>query len=365
MTSPDLSYPAVHWKDGMKLTEEHFVAHDNHLHDIVRDTAWSSLNDFNYGLLPAFPSAEPLQLRFSGDALEVKACKALTAGGIRIHVTSQQPPLRLALPAIPPGSYGTRETEYYVAIAVDPFKPTAMGEPDPQQTPLRFPYAAPRLGLELIPKTQAETNAAGNHWLAVSKVHREGDGWQPDPQYIPPCTRVNAHGGLRKFHGDQGDQLEKIIEKATLVFKNAHRAQADKDPRLSEAVSGLAGSLLNALALSYDAYQVQLPQQEPVHLVLFFKRLARTLAFYVKGLQDADREHMFNYIRTHTGKEYAFYLQTIEGVSKAAYTHLDVRPSLQSTEQFVQMLLTLFDKLVDLSYLVASPVKQEKPWKKL
>lgn len=365
MTSPDLTYLAVHWKDGMKLTEDHFVAHDHHIHDRVRDTTWVSLNEYNFGLLPSSTSTEPIQLDFLGDEFIVKSCKALTAGGNRIHLTPAMAPLRLSVLTIPTDSFGRRDADYYIGVVIDPFNLTATGEPNPAQTPLRFPYALPQLRLELMSKTQVESNQVANTWLAVGKVRIEGNGWVLDKQYIPPCTKVVAHSELRKFHSLQAANLENVIEKAIQVIKNIQNPTANQDLRLAQSASGMANCLLSLLASTYDHYNIQIPQQSPVYMVLFFKQLARSLTYYLKTLPDAEREGLFNYFRKHTARDYSYYATAIEDVLKVVYTHNDMRPAVLSIENFMMMLLTTFDKLAELSFIKSTSEGPVSIWQKL
>lgn len=345
----------------MKLTQDHFSAHDNHLHDTIRDAAWSSLNDFTFGLLPSSTPGDSLQLDFYSDEVIIKTCKALTAGGARIDVTAQSSPLRLSVLTIPTEGYGRKQAEYYVGIAINLFKPIAIGEPNPQTTPLRLPYAMPTLTLELSEKNQLGVNESSQYWLPVGKIQIEGNGWRLDKQYIPPCTKVLVHTALRNFHARQGSLLEELVEKAIIVTKNAQSVGTQQDHQLAQSIGGMADRLLSVLATSYDYYSLYIPQQAPVHIVLFFKQLSRTLIYYLKGLRDTDRESMFIYIKEYTGKEYAIYNASFEAMQKVVYVHADIQPSLAAIETFTALLNTLFDTLTELSFVKNPSAGAAKP----
>ena len=46
-----IKYAAVNWVDGMKISEKHFIQHQNFIIDTVRDASSVGIKNFNYGLL--------------------------------------------------------------------------------------------------------------------------------------------------------------------------------------------------------------------------------------------------------------------------------------------------------------------------
>ena len=47
-----IKYAAVNWVDGMKISEKHFIQHQNFIIDTVRDASSLGINNFNYGHNP-------------------------------------------------------------------------------------------------------------------------------------------------------------------------------------------------------------------------------------------------------------------------------------------------------------------------
>jgi hypothetical protein len=98
---PEITYYPVNWVDGMKVSRRHFTETDQFTTDHLRDATALHLRPDLYGLLPAtneLGSPTAFELLLSVDAQqEVQArlsqCRAVTAGGVRIELTTSSAPL--------------------------------------------------------------------------------------------------------------------------------------------------------------------------------------------------------------------------------------------------------------------------------
>ncbi|ULT25591.1 hypothetical protein KUH03_00835 [Sphingobacterium sp. E70] len=140
-----LNYEGINWIDGMKLSSGDFVHTDLFTQDLVRDSISVGLNGTNFGLLPAFAGYERsydislIKKTTSYLEVEVRFCNAVTSDGNRINIAYQQGAVEASFSAYMDVSK-LALGEHYVVLHVNPFKRSAFGEPNPEESPLRYPY---------------------------------------------------------------------------------------------------------------------------------------------------------------------------------------------------------------------------------
>src|SRR5699024_4123747 len=129
------------WTDGMKISEKHFVSHDNFILDTIRDANSLQLNNYNYGLLPIGHRSfiedsyfDVFKTATNDVQINIKHCRALTAAGYRIELTN----FKTNIKSITKAEEDTENIEsenYYVIVSVNPFKRVPFGDIDAEETP--------------------------------------------------------------------------------------------------------------------------------------------------------------------------------------------------------------------------------------
>ncbi|RZK61712.1 MAG: hypothetical protein EOO59_04390, partial [Hymenobacter sp.] len=163
---PEITYYPVNWVDGMKVSRRHFTETDQFVTDHLRDATALHLRPDLYGLLPAaneLGSPTAFELLLSVDAQqEVQArlsqCRAVTAGGVRIELTTSSAPLtaRTSLAQLL-AAFNLTATEglrFSVVLTANPFERVPTGTPAPQEVPPRHPHTRPGYALSFVPTTQ-------------------------------------------------------------------------------------------------------------------------------------------------------------------------------------------------------------------
>ena len=162
---------AVNWVNGMKLTQLHFLKTDLHVQDRVRDTASLALTKHNFGILPperGAPLSNEIQLLGKiGNSVEVRLlrCNAITAGGCRIAINPETLEHQVMSATFAVGGDEAAEAaehpSYYAVLTVHPFERVPMGEPDPEESPLRHPSTDTYYQLQAIPSAQINADELG------------------------------------------------------------------------------------------------------------------------------------------------------------------------------------------------------------
>ena len=362
---PRIQQPTVNWQDGMKIRQQHFLQTENAWIDRVRDAWAGSIIPFNYGLLPTAEGDTSLDLRVEvSDArqivVQLHTCQAVTSGGARIDFrTEKDQPLR--------STYQLSSNEpalFEVIVSVNPFVRVPTGEPDPEEVPIRHPDAQPTYQLMIVPTEQLSITELGTYHVSVARVRSLGHEVKLSDSYLPPCATVSAHPGLRQWYDTLTERLVRTGGDARQVVQKI-KVKSEVRP-LTMNLQEWAERITFFVADHLDEYRLLVPQQPPVHLLVFYVRLARTLKTCLLCMSDSGKEEMLRYLHewsdTHPGTLEAVINSTVE----LEYDHHALYASLDTIHKFMDTVATLMAKLAALDYIgkeqtTAAPIPPPRP----
>jgi len=230
-------YLPINWADGMKLSQQHFVETDNHVQDLVRDATSLFLTSYNYGLLPpvrgSAVSHEFDLLEKNSNHVEVRLyrCNAITQGGCRIAINPDVLKFTVltASFAVSQQHEQQQRPDYDIVLVVNPFEKVPIGNPDPDESPLRHPYTEYAYQLMVVPSQQVNADELGSHHLVIGKaVYQEGH-YVVDSQYIPPCASVASHPRLIQYYKAFGWGLNELQVSSFKIIRKIHDQSQPSD----------------------------------------------------------------------------------------------------------------------------------------
>lgn len=195
----------VNWQDGMKISKTHFQQMEDAMRNELMDAASIPLSSFSYGLLPPSSGEAPFDLFIKLDqhedlVLTLSSCKAVAPGGALIFIQPEQQLLeafRIPKATITAKLQQSKTNEIYLVVSTNLYQRTAHGEPEPYEVPPRQPHTVPAVSLSLQFLTEvAHTSSNGNAQLVVGRLKLGEQGLVHDKDYIPPCSRADAHPRL-------------------------------------------------------------------------------------------------------------------------------------------------------------------------
>jgi len=179
---PENRSHTINWIDGMKLNKDHFIDLDNWIMDGLRDNACLQMTDFNYGLLESAADRDASQKLLinidQNNQINIKLtdCRAITKGGIRIEITSQNiqtmhyPLAKLTL------DFSITETSneiFDIILAVFPDKRIPVGSPNENEVPFRHPFVMPEFQLHAVPTKQVNSSQMWKNHITIGKRYRK------------------------------------------------------------------------------------------------------------------------------------------------------------------------------------------------
>ena len=355
---PEIKYLPVNWVDGMKISRHHFIHQENAVYEQIRDAISMNLTDYNYGLLPPAPNEkQSLDIRVQleqNDLLRVKvlACRAITRGGVRIELTGNKFSGEQALNPSLEATYHIDNPDKLlldVIVTANPFSRVQVGSPDPEETPLRYPYTMPEYRLEIVPSDQINITDIGAYHLTIGKVRVISNEAKLSEHYFPSSTSVQSYPPLMNVYYEFGNSLGQLGADTISIIKKIKIK--NERSLLAENVHYLADKIAYFLSAHMDHYRLVIPQQPPIFMVEFFARFARVVKTAVGCVSDTGKEEMLKYFMEWSDLRPGMIENTVDTLLEQEYNHMDISRSIQSSARFVDMVASLFRKLSQLDYI--------------
>ncbi|MCB2377388.1 hypothetical protein LGH70_07340 [Hymenobacter sp. BT635] len=365
---PEIKHYPVNWVDGMKISRRHFTELEQFTTEHLRDATALGLSAHRYGLLPTDSHGlSSFELLLSVDQQQsvtarLTHCRAVTAGGARLEITSGSEPLTLRtslaqllhefnLPA-------TEQLRFSVVASVNPYVRVPMGQPAPEEVPPRHPYTRPEYQLSIVPTQQVNTAAVSSFHLVVGELVYAESMLRAVPQFIPPSTALTSHPGLLKWL----HQIEHLLQEVeTDAFKVIHKVKlrADKKSALSEQVQFLAERTVFALAQHLTTLHLSAAEQPPIYLLDTLLRMAKQVKTALECFTEAEREELLKYFEQWSETAPATLLGALHAAVTLRYDHHRVHEHLEQQVALWQLVATVFRQLTQLEYIG----KNKEGWK--
>jgi hypothetical protein len=274
---PGIEYYPIYWKDGMHVSSQEFFASDRAMHDWVRDARALALNEYNYGLLPSNHEEPDNYPHFycSNNKqhcnIQVKACRAVTAGGGRIEITPEG--LKHGLPLNSPSTNINLATDarYDLYITVLPFKQLEEAGTEIRDTPPGRRFATLSYALSSNGNSERQVSTIqGAHSLKVGEVIVENGVGIIDSTYIPPCTQMSSHPALFREYKIIEEVLQTVLDSGR---KAIQKYRPDRNNVLSGDISFFAEKFVFFLASSLPAFKLAAPRQPPLYTIAYVSNL--------------------------------------------------------------------------------------------
>lgn len=358
MILPDIKHSFVNWRDGMKITQRHFVDHDFAIRDSIRDVAAIQVTSHNYGLLPANDGvtsslSTPI---LSGDVIQIASCRGITPGGVRLEwkAGKDHQPLTLSLLdfKMKLGTAGV----FYVVIKANPFQTIEIGDYELEGMGRR-PYVTVKPSLDLLSVHDMLSDA---HSFPVCRVRFESQRFSVDHEYIAPCVYIHGES-LLWYYESCGTLLNNVQHLAIQIVRKIGGMQNRSS--IGADLYRVLEKVLIFCAESTDHYRLVVRDLAPVYMAGVFMKMARVLRISLDSIPEANAALLFNYFqnniagttnifKTHVPAASKSLMESmIDGVLVNEYHHNDSTVLFDSIVRFLDFLEFLFQKLLPLSYV--------------
>lgn len=350
-------YHAVNWADGMKLTQNHFKEGDAHLHDSLRDVAASPLNSFNFGLLPP-NSGETSSLSLniynhpnSHVEIILENCNILSANGSRmVYWQGLYGNMNPRLSVQASDMDATNKTEFYVLLNLNPYEGVPIGEPDPEEIPLRHPNLYPKISLHLMTKRQVNSEFIGAHQFIVGVLVWENQQFYWNEDYIPPCTSMSSHRSLLSFLEKTNSVFSQLKNWSVLIIrKNSFGKPVNN--KLAQNTCRICEDILEFISTNIFEIKYIIKECPPILLVNKISLLANRINMILLTMEDRYKEELLQYYHEWENVRPVDFESVLGELMELEYNHSDIRAALVSIDKFLTTLSVVWSKLSQLEYV--------------
>lgn len=350
-----IEHMPVNWVNGLKLTSNHFFEQHQCYLEALRQTTERHITQFNFGLGDKIESMESsLALEVSGESissLSVKliCCNAITKSGIPVIYYDGLYGDMVPSANISAGNSNGLEDVFYVLVSANASNLIPVGEPDPEESPLRHPYVLPAIHLHIVPRDQLNKSFTADRFIPVGMIKRTGGSFSLDSQYIPPVQRCGVHDGISSFITHVAKSLRGIKEDIRTIYSK------NLMDRRREELANNTLLLCEGFSSFFDSsifwIETMSCEDTPVALIRVINTLANTLNSKLEILPEASRERLLQYYHDWTNTTPSEFLNSIEKMVSIRYDHIDIASSLEVAGSFISLLRTMFRKMSELEYI--------------
>jgi predicted component of type VI protein secretion system len=352
---------AVNWTDGMKVNKEHFIDQEEFFKDALRDAASLTINRNNYGLLPALHgSGSPFSYEvFKATAnqlrIRVRHCQAITPAGVRISISGEgltvNAPIESSATSNGSGSNALADTSpeyFYIILVVNSFERTLIGEPDPEEIPIRHPYTQPACSIQLARADLNIEHLSGYH-LVIGRIVRIGEDFSKDEHFIPPCATISSSESLMEHYHDVVGYMTELQRFSRLIMDKIHSQKQQIE--LAHNARMICLTILDFTSRHDFYFRNMAHQESPVFLINALSSFAGLLNNGLRMLPEKERMGLLNYITKWCDATPKSLTDNLEEVIEIDYRHHQTHNNLSSIRQLLQRLLKIWQVLSRLEFI--------------
>lgn len=350
---PKLRYYLTNWVDGMKIHRQHFIDSENALLDAVRDAQATSLQVFNYGLLPPLAgekSSIDINTATAGSRkfkVVVTHCRAVTAGGCRIEILPGIHP-ELASDGGDEDFGGGKSGAYYAIISVDPYNREPYGPAAAEEYPPRNASRITAYRLSLVAGEEIDAGSLGANHMPVARFTMRGGELVRDNEYIPPCAVVSAHPGTKSLYNEIAGRLNQIQDFSTVIVRKAAEAGHTSNTAIVSNTTKICRECVAHISRHFFSFRTLARNQSPVHMANTVVQLASVINSEVNLVAVKEKEELLQYFAYWNELSPGKFEELIGGVLNADYNHDDIFTFYQPLLYFLRVWTELLEKLKDL-----------------
>ena len=354
-----IKYNPVNWMDGMKINKDHFIAQENAFTDALHAAAAINLSPLKYGVLPPFAGGnDTFNIKLSLDnqntlRVNIISCQGITPGGVRVNITSgtimqtaggdNTAPALIQFPVV------KDEHCYWVLLTVNPFERIPSGNPDPFETPPRFPDTVAGYRVMVVDDNQYKQYANHPYALVIGRLNLKGNALEVDTDYIPPCYAVNAHADLLSLHGEIDRFLSTLERRCTQIAQKIFKKNQQND--LSQLVSFLCDRMILNIGPALTSFRWLNVYEPPVNLFIPVLSLARVIKNTIEMHLGSGKEELMNYLSEWCDLNPGDIENMVNGIAGLQYDNNNVNSLIQKISEFISTLEKLFNTLSNLEFI--------------
>ncbi len=325
-------YPAVNWKNGMKIESDHFIQERDHIRAFSELVNQINLNPYNFGIYHS-STVPQLKIRVVDFNFQLIEILAVSKDGNIVYNGKEDELLEFSLK-----DYDLESKTVYQIYAYNSDADQEYGDIDEEEFPVRFPNVKKKIEIEFATKDQLDTfnNKPGR--VAIGQIEIEGNSVKIIDKYIPPVNSLRAHEKLSEIHATLD---EYNFELARLNNALSQKSQfANKELFTNRNIHQLSSNITLFIADKLDVFRYELIDKSPMHVFLYYKKLARLISALLAAM--INQEQMITQFSQAVNIAPTEFMAAINEMNMLEYDHDNISENLKSVLNFIEFILRLF-----------------------
>ena len=342
----------VNWKDGMKVSSNHFMSDRNFLIEHDKEVLSFLLGDNKFGIQNR-SEADEFRYSIIDEKVSIQQLKAVSRSGYMFLINE------LIAPNITPlslkeinGKYENNDIiQVYVKVDISEF--LDFGEVGEDEFPMRKPFASYSYKIEDMNITAALDVKSLDSYLPFAQFFKANGVIMQKTNYIPPVFNVGSDKTLKDLHFKWA---EFNFELANLNSVTAQKVSDSSHGSFLKAnILILSTQMAFFLADQIDEFNECYLDQSPHQMVVFYKKMARVINASLIAMKN--RERIIQYMADWTDNTPQGFLEKIEEMNDLVYDHLQISESIEVVKNFISTVRSLFNRLTELNYYELQDVR--------
>jgi hypothetical protein len=187
------------------------------------------------------------------------------------------------------------------------------------------------------------------HYIIIGRVVKNGDRYEVDTRYIPPCLSMSSHPELKKYYEAFGQYLNDIETSSHKIIQKIH--ERENNSAIAKNINIVCETLLNYIATIYFNYKNNGRFYAPDEVVNVFSSLAHVCFSGIQYMSKKDKEEMLRYFFEWSDVTPGNFIELLTGTLEIVYDHHDIRSMMEMVDKFLSLFAMLWIRLSSLEYI--------------
>jgi hypothetical protein len=347
----------VNWVEGMDVEFKHLQQTEDYFINRIYDNQAVRLKSYNYGLLP--PVGEQsnftefnISEHVTGKVeIRLRRCNAITAAGCMISFNPDQKDYLLYTHTF--GKDKEQESQgikfWDVILSIDPFKRIPVGIPDNGEIPPRHPDVTEYYRLSIAPQGKIKQEQLGFYHLVIGRVRQQGQRYEVDTSYIPPCTGMGSYPDLLDYYERFGRYLNDI-ERTSKIIVGKVRNRTQNSP-VANHIACVCEDMMRYISSIYFTYRNMGREMTPAEITGYFSTLAHTCYINLNFINKTEKEELLKYFYEWSDVTPGSFEELLANTLSIIYDHNSIRSVMLQIESFLHIFSELWIRLSSLEYI--------------
>lgn len=340
----------------MKINRQNFINSETAFYDAIHEGIAVPLTNYNYGLLKPDEDQKSslvmdvVKSQADNFLLKLTVCKAITSKGLRIDINPETSSELTLSEKIDFSSYKNNTgLQFFVLVSADHTERVPFGQPSPEETPARHPFAGPLYKLHMLEASEVNHKTLGRNHLCIGKFKVKNEELVWDTSYIPPSSTIQSFQLLKQHYNSMAGNLNNIQTATYNIIQKV--INKNQNSPLAFNIKYICEKIVFVVSSMFFSFRFRLGQLPPIELVNHIVLVANQFKMALDFLPEKEKEDLQLYFKEWIEISPGKFDEMLAAVIEVDYDHENIHQTLLPLMEFLNVSSDLFQKLDELELI--------------